>query len=174
MKRLIFSFAFLFALTFCSSVFAGVDIHYAEWGKIVGLKRIAVEFSTDSLKYKHKRPFAEFLYKAKRVKDWKAQSLGYFIGNFNERLAVFGIEAYDADGDEKSSYVLRLVPQNVTSGGKLEGYATVVESLTGNMVVGLYFSTSDGDDDDEITFRDPLKELGDCVGKAFVNGLKKL
>lgn len=172
MKRLILSLVLLFSLAFSASAFAGVVVKYAEWDKFLGQKRIAVEFSTDSLKYKRDHPLAEFLYKAKRADDWKAQSLQHFLNNFNMRLAVWGVEAYSAESGEKSAYVLRLMPHNVSSGGKLEGEGMVVDVATNDVIISFSFASSDGDDDDEITFRDPMRELGDTVGKTFSNKIK--
>lgn len=172
MKRVLVSLILLCVMVI--STFATVKVNFADWSKLVGQKKIAVVLNLDSLKYKKTRPFNEFLYKEKRVKDWQAESLAYFVSNFNERMAALGVETYDGTEKNEFNYIIRIVPLNVSSGGKLSGYAGLYDSNTNEMIVSFSFDTNDGDDDDEITFRDPLRELGEDFGKLFVKGLKKL
>lgn len=171
MKKILSSLFLLLIIAISAS--ANVKLTSADWRKLVGQEKVAVVLVLDELKYKKTHPFKEFLHKENRVKNWQSESLAYFISNFNKKLAALGMEAFEGSGKDDTKYSIKIVPKNVTSGGKLSGIVGVCDNVTNECIVSFSFDTNDGDDDDEITFRDPMRELGEDIGKIFVKGLKK-
>lgn len=151
-----------------------MKLYSYQWDSLVGQKTMSVQLSLDSIKYKKTRPFKEFLYKAKRANDWEAQSLDYFISEFNESTLKVDLELIAANDKYKTKYMLVLVPYNVTIGGEISGNAVVVDTETNETLFSFTFASSDGDDDDEIALRDALRDLGEDFGKLFYKYLKKL
>lgn len=147
-----------------------VDLNY---DLFVGENKIGVVLNTDDLKYKKKYPFEKFLYKAERVSKWKEESLKCFITKFNEQVCTSGLDAYDATCRMDSKYVISIVLQNVDSDGKVKGILIVTNTTANDIVASMPFKSHDGDDDDEVTFRDPMREIGESFGKKFQKGVKR-
>ena len=166
-KFLLLTFVLVCSLT----CFASAKIKEGTLACLSGEKTISVCLDLTDTKYKKKRPLDEFLLKKRRVKDWKKQSLDYFVTTFNQRSVTYGFKVV-ADSQE-DKYILVIAPKNVKGDGSLEGEAYLIEKGSSEKKVVFEFSSDDGDDDDEITFRDPLKELGETFAKIFVKGIKK-
>ena len=164
---------FILLLFVCLAGHATVRIYSSSWSRLVGHKTLSVQLSLDKIKYKKTRPFKEFLYKAKRAENWEAQSLDYFIFEFNERTLRLDFEIIPAD-KQQTEYKLVLIPDNVTGGGKISGNAVLLDTRNNEKLFSFTFESLDGDDDDEITLRDAMKDLGKDFGKLFYKFLKKL
>lgn len=171
MKKII---VIIFLSLICLAGHATVKVYSYSWESLVGQQTMSVQLSLDKIKYKKIRPFKEFLYKARRANDWEAQSLDYFISEFNESTLKVDLELVAANDKNKTKYMLVLVPYNVTGGGQISGNAFVTDTETNETLFSFTFASSDGDDDDEITLRDALKDLGEDFGKLFYKFLKKL
>lgn len=143
------------------------------WDVLASEDRIGVVVDMDKLKYKKDRPLREFLYKAKRDKDWQTKSLQCFIDEFNEQVSILNFEAYDASIKNESRYLLTIFLQNVDGGGQLKGVFIITDMANDKAIAYIPFHSYDGDKDDEITFRDAMNDVGEALGKIFCRGLKE-
>lgn len=160
-----------FALVCSLACFASAKVKEGSLACLSGEKTISVCLDLTDTKYKKKRPLDEFLLKERRVDDWEKQSLDYFVTTFNQRSVRYGFKVAADSQEEK--YILVLASKNVNGNGSLEGEAYLKEKGSSETKAVIEFSSDDGDDDDEITFRDPLKELGETFAKIFVKEIKK-
>lgn len=160
-----------FALVCSLACFASAKVKEGSLACLSGEKSISVCLDLTDTKYKKKRSLDEFLLKDRRVPDWKRQSLDCFVNTFNKRSVKVGFKVVADSEDEK--YILVIAPKNVNGNGSLEGYAYLKEKGSSETKAVIGFSSNDGDDDDEITFRDPLNELGETFEKIFVKEIKK-
>lgn len=152
---------------------ASVKVVSFQWNILAGQKTMSVELSLNDIKYKNGRPFKEFLYKARRASDWQSKSMEYFISEFNEYSIRVGLELNAAEKDTCSQYRLVLVPEHVSGGGKISGHANLIDRSSDTVVGNFEFESEDGDDDDEITLRDSLRDLGERFGKMFFKYLRQ-
>lgn len=170
MRKLI---VFIFLFLICLTGHASVKLFSSQWSSLAGQQSMSVQLSLDKVKYKKTRQFKEFLYKAKRAKDWESKSLDYFISEFNQYSLRTNLELVAANDKNRTKYMLVLTPENVTGGGAISGNAILIDTETGEKLFSFTFVSGDGDDDDEITLRDALKDLGKDFGKLFYKNLKK-
>lgn len=70
-----------------------------------------------------------------------------------------------------SKYELVIVPFKINGGGSIEGEAYLIESATQKKLATIEID-AEGDDNDEIALRDPLKECGTDIGKMVYKALK--
>lgn len=135
-------------------------------------KNINVSLDLSNVKYKKTLPFADFLAKAERVADWEEQSLRCFTQEMNKKTFRYGYESHLVSENVDAKYTLVIVPSNVTGRGEIEGEAILKETAGGKVVATFTVASGDGDDDDEITLRDALRDLGESFGKFFGKLLK--
>ncbi len=170
MKRMLLFVVSLFVsiATFASIKLTSGDVKTA----ISECKNINVSLDLSNVKYKKTLPFADFLAKAERAADWEEQSLRCFTQEMNKRTFRFGCESHLESENVNTKYTLVIVPSNVTGKGEIEGEALLKDSTNGNVVATFSVASGDGDDDDEITLRDALRDLGESFGKYFGKLLK--
>lgn len=137
-----------------------------------GEKFLAVSLDCSKMTYKKTRPFEEFLQKAPRMENWEHESLKYFIELFNEKTCKQGFATVFNTSKNKGKYELVIVPSDINGGGGITAVANLVNTETGSIEATIEFST-DGDDDDKITLRDPMKEAGEQIGKLISKAIKK-
>jgi hypothetical protein len=65
-----------------------------------------------------------------------------------------------------------ITPLEISGGGGIKALAYIFNKETNEKVATIEFKT-DGDDNDEITLRDPMKEAGKDLGSLFKKFLKK-
>ena len=65
-----------------------------------------------------------------------------------------------------------IVPLTINGGDSIKGEAYVTNKETKEKMATIVFE-GEGDNDDEITLRDPLKEAGEGIGKIFYKSIKK-
>jgi hypothetical protein len=65
-----------------------------------------------------------------------------------------------------------ITPREINGGGGIKAHAFIFNKETNEKVATIEFKT-DGDDNDEITLRDPMKEAGEDLGSLFKKFLKK-
>jgi hypothetical protein len=70
------------------------------------------------------------------------------------------------------TYELVIVPLTINGGGSIKGEAYVVNSETKEKIATIGFK-AEGDDNDAITLRDPMKEAGESIGKIIYKSIKK-
>lgn len=158
MKKLIMSIVLL-ATTICANaqkISGSLDC-------LKGEKFLAVSLDCSKMTYKKTRPFEEFLQKAPRMENWEHESLKYFIELFNEKTCKQGFATVFNTSKNKGKYELIIVPSDINGGGGITAVANLVNTETGSIEATIEFST-DGDDDDKITLRDPMKEAGEQIG----------
>ena len=170
MKKIVLMFVFLVVSSlFCM---AQVDVKTGSLSVLDGEKLIGVSLDLTTTVYKKDEPLKAFLIIDNRAKDWEKLSLDCFLSSFNKIAARVGLEA--ASDSTVGKYKLVIAPTNVRRNGSLKGVAYLKEvGSDAQSKVIMEFSTNDGDDDDEITFRDPLRELGENMAKLFVKQIKK-
>ncbi len=133
---------------------------------IKGEKNIAVSLDCSKLVYKKNRPFQEFLDKASRMENWEEESLKYFFKKFNEETSKSHFSAVPVTSRNKGKYEMVITPLKINGGGDIKVHAYIFNKETNEKVATIEFKT-DGDDNDEITLRDPMKEAGEDLGSLF-------
>ncbi len=161
--------ALIMALTSITS-FATVKMTEGSAKCLKGQRQIDVVLDLTNTKYQETRPLDDFLSKATRAKGWEDKSLQAFSISFNQVSTKYGLMS--APVSTSSKYVLYISPTSVDKKGRLKGTATLKDSETSESVATFSFATNDGDNDDDITFQDPLNELGGDMAKLLKKQIK--
>lgn len=167
MKKMLL--ALIMALTSITS-FATVKMTEGSAKCLKGQRQIDVVLDLTNTKYQETRPLDDFLSKATRAKGWEDKSLQAFSISFNQVSTKYGLMS--APVSTSSKYVLYISPTSVDKKGRLKGTATLKDSETSESVATFSFATNDGDNDDDITFQDPLNELGGDMAKLLKKQIK--
>ena len=164
-----------FAVAFVSvlAIFAyGAEVIEGSLSCMKGEKYITIKLDCSKLVYKKDRPFQVFLDKAARIDDWEQESLKYFCLKFNEETYKAHLSAVLENSKNSGTYELVIVPLTINGGGSIKGEAYVVNSETKVKIATIGFK-AEGDDNDAITLRDPMKEAGESIGKIIYKSIKK-
>lgn len=154
----------------CMTSFATVNITDGSVNCLKGQQQIDVTLDLSGTKYLETHPLSDFLSLAARAADWEEKSLRAFSLSFNQISRKYGLMS--APVRTASKYVLCICPASVDKKGRLKGTATLRDSQTSESVAVFSFATSDGDNDDDITFEDPLSELGEDMAKLLKKQIK--
>ena len=154
----------------CMAASATVNITDGAVNCLRGQQQIDVTLDLSGTKYLGTRPLNDFLSLASRARDWEEKSLRAFSFSFNRISRKYGL--ISAPVRTESKYVLCISPSSVDTKGRLKGTAILRDSQTSESVAMFSFATSDGDNDDEITFQDPLSELGEDMAKLLKKQIK--
>lgn len=127
------------------------------------MKFLTAEFDCSKATWNKKHTWEEYVARARRVDDWERQSMEYFYEWFNDEIIT--ITARTANDKVRHKAVVQIT--NVDNGGRITANILLVDIPSGETLATFLFSSSDGDSDDHITMRDPMKDLGECLGKAF-------
>lgn len=111
-------------------------------------------------------PFEFFLAKAPRAENWELKSLEYFVDNFNKKNFEEGLMGVIKGDSVKNRYELIIIPAQIFSNGDIKGLALLRDIVEGETIAELIFS-AEGDDDDNIVLRDPMKDAGEDIGNLF-------
>lgn len=168
MKHLLFTFFMLFAAMLAHAA----KLSSGSLECLKGEKFLAVSLDCSKTTYKKTRSFEDFLKKAPRIENWEHESLKYFIERFNEKTYKQDFVTVLGTSKNKGKYELVIVPTDINGGGGITAIANLVNVENGNIEATINFST-DGDDDDKITLRDPMKEAGEQIGKLISKVIKK-
>lgn len=131
-------------------------------------KYITAELDCSETKWNDIKSFDAYLAKAKRMRGWEKKSMEYFYEWFNDEIS--SVSASNDTNDVNYKVVVKI--KNVDNGGKIIADIILVNMKTNENMAIFYFKGSDGDSKDYITFRDPMKQVGECVGKALYKYLK--
>ena len=123
------------------------------------------------IKYNKDFPFKDFLSLGRRVTDWKERSLDYFVKEFNDECYKRNLSVTTHSRDAK--YILVLTPLLVYKDRSISGNAYLREVGSSKLETTMVFKSDDGDNDDPITFKDPMDELGESFAKLFIREIKK-
>ena len=167
MKKILL--ALVMALTSITS-FATVKMTEGSASCLKDQHQIDVVLDLSSTKYQETRPLDDFLSLAPRAKDWEEKSLRTFSLYFNQISIKYGLMS--APVRTTSKYVLYICPSSVDTKGRLKGTVFLKDSQTSESIATFSFATDDGDNDDDITFQDPLSELGEDMAKLLKKQLK--
>lgn len=116
-------------------------------------------------------PFEYFLAKAPRIENWETKSMEYFVDNFNEKTFNEGLMGIIKETTLNIRYELIIIPEQIFPNGNIKGIALIKNIVNDETIAELHFS-AEGDDDDKVTLRDPMKELGNDIGNLFRKVLK--
>lgn len=136
-----------------------------------GEKTVAVSLDLTRIKYNKALPFKDFLSLGRRVTDWKERSLDYFVKEFNDECYKRNLSVTTHSRGTK--YILVLTPLVVYNDGSISGNAYLCEVGSTKLEATMVFKSDDGDNDDPITFKDPMDELGESFAKLFIREIKK-
>lgn len=131
--------------------------------------KIAISLDCSKCVYKANNkdlPFDYFLAKAPRDENWEMKSLEYFVDYFNEKTYNEGLLGFMQKMPCDAKYEMIIVPKYVYPNGDIKAYAVIKDVINGSDIAILSFF-AEGDDDDKITLRDPLKEAGADIGNLF-------
>lgn len=133
-------------------------------------KYLTAELDCSETRWANKKDstFEGYLAKAKRMRGWEKKSMEYFYEWFNDEVTT--INASSETEDVYYKVVVKV--KEVDNSGKIIADVLLVNISTGEEMAVFYFKGSDGDSKDHITFRDPMKEVGECFGKALHKYLK--
>ena len=123
------------------------------------------------IKYNKDFPFKDFLSLGRRVTDWKERSLNYLVKEFNDECYRRNLSVTTHSRDAK--YILVLTPLLVYKDGSISGNAYLREVGSSKLKTTMAFKSDDGDNDDPITFKNPMDELGESFAKLFIREIKK-
>jgi hypothetical protein len=159
-------------LSLTISIVYGAEVLEGSLSCIKGEKYITVKLDCSNLVYKKDRPFQDFLDKAQRIDDWEHESLKYFCRKFNEQTFKAHLSAVLETSKNSGTFEIVIAPFNINGSGSIKGEVYVFNKETREKVATISFK-GEGDDNDEITLRDPMKEAGEELGKLFYKSIKK-
>lgn len=161
----------LVALLFSITTFA-VKVTYGSLECLKNEQSIAVSLDLTNTTYMTKYSVESFLGKYPRVNDWKERSIQYFIKEFNKNAYNIGLYVV---ADNETEYEMQIVPSDIKADGRfVKVTVNIVKKETKETMASLLLNSSDGDNDDEITFRDTMRNLGELLGRFFNTKMKKL
>ena len=133
---------------------------------IKGQTYVSVEVDYAKAVYKEKGglKFDDFLRKHRRMPNWEQKCLDYFCEWFNDET----MKTTACVGCKDAKYAIVVVVKEISSGGKITGNIVIKQIATGKQMALLTFKGSDGDVEDMIPLRDPMKDAGESLGK-FLN-----
>lgn len=131
-------------------------------------KYLTAELDCSETVWGKDKTFDAYLAKAKRMNGWEKKSMDYFCEWFNDEIASLTASSETKD----VNYKVVVKVKNVDNGGKILADVLLVNASTKEIMAIFYFKGSDGDSKDYITFRDPMKEVGESFGKALNRYLK--
>lgn len=162
--------AFLLMLAFCLTGNAG-EILLVK-GSVDCLKdadKLMIEMDCSQATYLGENSFNVFLNQARRVKDWKERSLDYFFEWFNDETKK--ITAVPMNNNNQ--FKLLIVVKDVQKSGRITADIKLIDTKTDKTEAIFFLKGSDGDNDDEITLRDPMKDAGETMGKYLKKNVEK-
>ena len=107
------------------------------------------------------------------MENWEEESLKYFFKKFNEETFKSHFSAVPVTSRNKGKYEMVITPLKINGGGDIKAHAYIFNKETNEKVATIEFKT-DGDDNDEITLRDPMKEAGEDLVLYLRNYLNRL
>lgn len=133
------------------------------------IENLMIALDCSKATYLEKRDFKDFLKIARRIKNWEEESIDYFCECFNDKTKrVIAVHE-----NNKDQYKLVVIVKNVERSGRITADIKIIDTKTGTTKAVFFLKGSDGDDDDEITLRDPMKDAGKTIGKYLrktING----
>ena len=124
-------------------------------------ENIMVELDCSKTTYLGDKEFQEFLKLARRDKNWEEESLKYFYEWFNDetrRLTAVPVNNND-------QFKLIITVKDVQKSGRITADIKLLDTKTNKTEAIFFLSGSDGDANDKIPMRDPMKDAGETLGK---------
>ena len=149
-----------------------VTSFYGNLECLKGQKVISISLDLSKTIYNAQYTVEDFLNKAPRSKEWKEGSIHQFVSEFNEKTQKTGILAIENSDTE---YEMQIVPGELTTRGAFKKVVVnVINKKSGELMCCMSLDTDDGDNNDEIAFRDTMGEMGEQLGKYFAMKIKKM
>ena len=158
-----------FLLLISSNSMSAVNLINGSLDALKNEHKIAISLDCSKCVYRTNNknlPLEYFLAMSQRSEDWEVRSLNYFVENFNEETLKEGLIAVVSNNLQECQYELIILPKYVFRDGSIEALIHIIDHNNNSTIAKLAFK-ADGDEDDKITFRDPLRDAGEEVGKLF-------
>lgn len=107
--------------------------------------------------------FMDYLKMYRRSINWERESLEYFCEWFNEEL--ISLTACVEKNDVEYEFVVKI--QEVYKNGNIKALVLLKNKKTDKSIEMFEFKSSDGDANDKIALRDPMKDTGKNVGRTI-------
>lgn len=150
---------------------ASTKMHSGSFECLCGESEVAFKFDFSRTKYKKKYPVEEFVLKVNRAENWMQRSLGYFINSFNYETVRYGLKTDTVA--PRANYILEFNVLEVDGSGKLKGVVFLKTVDGGQCHAAADFSSSDQDDDDDVTYRDQMASLGKEYARLILAETRK-
>lgn len=168
-KHLFFTFLMVLFVSSCKAV----KLSYGSLDLLRHEKNIRVVLDLSKTTYRKKYPLNDFIQESYRIDNWEIESIRAFVSRFNTKTKTCSLKAVLPNQDIKINFEMQIAPKNITKKGRFENtIVSIVEVSTKKVVASFVVNISDGDADDNITFRDPMLEGGEKIGR-FINSQLK-
>lgn len=172
MKKFLLSFALLCLC--CGTSFATKLVR----GSLEPLKNeqfIQVCFDFSQTTYRRTLTVEDFIKTARRHDNWEKESLKCFIPVFFEKTEKIGLRAVLPGERTGVRYEMQIAPVNIAKDGCFNTtYANIVDLTTHEVVAVIEFDADDGDNNDEITFRDQMVDSAKILGGFLKSQIAKI
>ncbi|MBR2253939.1 MAG: hypothetical protein IKO28_03400 [Prevotella sp.] len=112
--------------------------------------------------------FNDFLREHKRTRTWEIESLDYFCEWFGDEVPYPVV--FPQYPKAKYEFVIKI--DAVYKDGNISGLVLLVNKDSNKTEAMFSFESGDADADDKIALRDPLKDIGERMGKCIKKLLK--
>lgn len=112
--------------------------------------------------------FRDYMKMYRRSINWERESLEYFCEWFNDEI----ISLTACAGKKDAEYEIVVKIQEIYKNGTIKALILLKNKKTNKSIEMFYFVSSDGDANDKIALRDPMKDAGKNVGKTIKKLLK--
>lgn len=161
---------FVFMLALCLTGNAG-NLMLVKGGVdcLKNADKLMIELDCSKATYLGDNSFSDFLNLARRAMDWEERSLDYFFEWFNDETKK--ITAVPMNNNNQ--FKLLIVVKDVQKSGRITADIKLIDTKTDKTEAIFFLKGSDGDNDDEITLRDPMKDAGETMGKYLKKNVEK-
>ena len=161
---------FVFMLAFCLTGNAG-NLMLVKGGVdcLKNADKVMIELDCSKATYLGDNSFSDFLNLARRAKDWEERSLDYFFEWFNdETKKITAVPVNNSD-----QFKLVIVVKDVQKSGRITAEIKLIDTKANTTEALFFLKGSDGDNNDIITLRDPMKDAGETIGKYLRKNIEK-
>lgn len=136
---------------------------------VKGSEYISVVLDCSQTVYKGKKAdsFSGFMKLHRRLPKWEAKSIEYFCEWFNDETAKITA----CPDSTNSQYEIVVVVNEIYDNGRINADIIIRTRETKKKIASFSLKGGDGDAEDMILLRDPMKDAGECLGKYFNKNL---
>ena len=161
---------FVFLFVFCLAGKAGkLLLVEGNADCLKNVDKLMVELDCSTATYLKTRNFSDYLKLARRVHNWEERSLDYFFEWFNdEAKQLVAVPVNNTD-----QYKLVIVVKDVQKSGRITADIKLIDTKTNKTEAVFSLEGTDGDKNDNITLRDPMKDAGETIGKYLKKNVER-